>query len=116
MNTRITEALIKLMDKKKIGNIRLFVSDSLKFRVPRVAELLDDLMLKRENFTVFYAWNHSKIALIRCADKHIIFEGSGNFSQNAQFEQYLLMTSKKVYDFRLNCITNEFKPGPIGRN
>lgn len=108
INTRIVEALIKLMDKEKIMDVKLFVSDSMKFRMPRVTELLDDLVRKRPNFKVFYAWNHSKIALARSGETYLIFEGSGNFSENAQYEQYLLLNSKKVFEFRLKSIFYEF--------
>jgi hypothetical protein len=108
INTRIIEALIKLMDKGKLKSIKLFVSDSMKFRMPRVTDILDDLADKRENFQVVYAWNHSKIALARCDETFLVFEGSGNFSENAQYEQYLLLNSKKVFEFRLNSIFYEF--------
>jgi hypothetical protein len=39
-------------------------------------------------------------------DNYYIIEGSGNWSENAQYEQYILANSKGVYDFRMELFTN----------
>lgn len=107
INRRIIDSLIKKIDQRKIEKVRLFISDSLKYRMPRVVDHLSSMINTRENIiSAHYAWNHSKITLVRCGDQFFTIEGSGNWSENAQFEQYLFFNDKRLYDFRLNCITN----------
>jgi len=53
---------------------------------------------------VYYAWNHSKIALIRTHDQYFDVEGSGNWGENAQHEQYVFVNSRNVFEFRKNEI------------
>jgi hypothetical protein len=35
-----------------------------------------------------------------------VIEGSGNWAENAHFEQYVFANSKGLYDFRLQLFTN----------
>jgi hypothetical protein len=37
---------------------------------------------------------------------HYIVEGSGNWSENAMYEQYLFANSKSVYEFRKELFNN----------
>jgi hypothetical protein len=110
INLRIIEALIKLMDSGKIGRVSIFISDSIRGRLPKV---YDQLITLAEKYPVDvnYAWNHSKIALIRTEHHFFDVEGSGNWGENAQHEQYVFLNSKSVYDFRKNEILNGIKPG-----
>lgn len=59
------------------------------------------------HFHVKYAWNHSKVTLLRSSDNHFVIEGSGNFSDNSRHEQYIFLNSKKVFYFRKNWIMND---------
>ena len=97
---RIVDALIKQVDENKIGEVHIFVADSIRFRMPAVIEHLTEMMTTRPNITITYGWNHSKINCIRCADNYLVLEGSGNWSENAQHEQYILTNSKTIYEFR----------------
>jgi len=106
INRRIIDSLIRFVDKGKILQVTIFISDSIKYRLPLVYDHLDALTKNRDNIRVNYAWNHSKIALAKSADNYFVFEGSGNFSENAQYEQYVLLNSKEVYEFRRNCIAH----------
>ena len=106
INRRIIDSLIRFIDKGKIEKVTIFISDSIKYRLPLVYDHLDSLVKNRDNVAVHYAWNHSKIALAKSGENYFVFEGSGNFSENAQFEQYVLLNSKSVYEFRYNCIRN----------
>lgn len=57
------------------------------------------------NLTVGFAWSHAKVTLIKTAcGKHIVFEGSGNLSDNARIEQYMLENNKQAYEFHKNWI------------
>jgi len=75
--------------------------------MPAVVDHLEMQINNRDQITVHYAWNHSKITLIETKGDFFVFEGSGNWSENAQFEQYLFFNYKALYDFRLSCITHD---------
>ena len=107
INRRIIDSLIKKIDQHKIGTVDILISDSMKYRMPKVVDHLNAQLKKRKNIKVSYAWNHSKITLINAGGNYFVIEGSGNWSENAQFEQYLFFNDKRLYDFRLNCISNE---------
>jgi hypothetical protein len=107
INTRIIDSLCKKIDQGNIGHVKIFISDSIKNRMPKVVDHLHMMMEARPMITVHYAWNHSKITLIEADEKYFVFEGSGNWSENAQYEQYLLFQYKRLYDFRLKCITDD---------
>jgi hypothetical protein len=49
---------------------------------------------------VGFAMSHAKICLIKTdCGRHIVFEGSGNLSDNARVEQYMLEDCKEAFDF-----------------
>jgi hypothetical protein len=112
INLRIIEALIKLMDSGKIGWVSIYISDSIRGRLPKV---YDQLITLAEKYPVdvTYAWNHSKIALIKTQDHYFDVEGSGNWGENAQHEQYIFLNSKSVFDFRKNEIINGIHTGTV---
>jgi len=107
INSRIIDSLCKKIDQGKISQVKIFISDSIKNRMPKVVDHLHMMMQAREQISVHYAWNHSKITLIEASGKFFVFEGSGNWSENAQYEQYLFFQYKPLYDFRLKCITDD---------
>jgi len=104
ISTRIIDALMKIIGRGNILKVHLLISDSLPYRLPRVHDHLQALTANRNEISVSYAWNHSKIALMKTKNSHYIVEGSGNFGENAQHEQYIFLNSKQVYDFRKNEI------------
>jgi len=105
INKRIVDSLIKKIDQGKVLKVEIFISDSIKHRMPSVVDHLEPMIAQRsDRISVVYAWNHSKISLVNIQDKFYCIEGSGNWSENAQYEQYLLFNDKKMYDFRLNCL------------
>lgn len=105
VNRRIADALIREYDKGTISRVNIFVSDSIKFRMPAVVDHLQAQLLTRPGITVQFAWNHSKITCARCRENYFVLEGSGNWSENAQFEQYVLINSRNIYEFRKENIT-----------
>ncbi len=111
INIRIIDALVKLIDRGKILSAQIFISDSIKSRLPKVFDHLCSQVEKRSGVVlVNYAWNHSKIALIRCGDSFFDVEGSGNWGENAQHEQYIFLNSRKVFEFRKNEIIHGSHP------
>lgn len=62
----------------------------------------------REQCIVAFSWSHAKVVLVKTlCGKHIVFEGSGNLSDNARIEQYLIENNKMMYDFHLSWIMEE---------
>jgi len=102
ISDRILDALLRYMDKGLIDQVSILISESIKFRVPRIMERLSQINLP--SFHVIYGWNHSKVTLIQTKNGQYVIEGSGNFSENAQYEQYLFLNSPQVYQFRKTCI------------
>jgi hypothetical protein len=100
ISRRIADALIKQVDLGTIGTVNVLVAESLKFRMPAVIDHLNALMTTRPMIRIDYGWNHSKVTCIRCGDNYLVLEGSGNWGENAQFEQYVLINSKEIYEFR----------------
>ena len=62
---------------------------------------------KSDKFKVKYFHNHTKISLMQCGDDYFVLEGSGNFSENAQCEQYIFTNSKELFDFHKGWIESE---------
>lgn len=103
INIRIIDALIRLIDKKKVLSVDIVISDSIRSRLPKVYEYLISVC-EHKPIRVRYAWNHAKISLVRCGDNRFVIEGSGNWGENAQHEQYVFLSSDKVFEFRKNEI------------
>lgn len=103
LNERIFSSLMKWFEKGEIKEITLLISDSIRSRVPKIYDLLRS-QSARGKIRVIYAWNHSKMILMRVGSDRFVVEGSGNFSENALYEQYVYMNDERVYDFRKECI------------
>lgn len=102
INTRIVESLVRWYDKGMICSILIYVSESLRFRMPAVVDLLEAKAEERD-ISIVYAWNHSKVQLLKSGVNYFVVEGSGNFSENAANEQYIFVNNEEVYKFRKGC-------------
>jgi hypothetical protein len=100
INARILESLTNRIEKNEIGEICLYLAESIRYRMPKVKDQLDMMIKSFENFQVEYAWTHKKVIAARVGDAHFVVEGSGNFSENSAEEQYIFMRSKRIYEFR----------------
>lgn len=105
VSMKVMEALQELQSRGKIGEIRLLISDSMMSRNPRVTDNLDAWANTNPNVHLVYSWNHSKITLAKTADHHFCIEGSGNWSENACYEQYIFYNDKEAYEFRRKLLT-----------
>ena len=103
INIRVIDAMIRLIDTGQIKHVDLFISDSIKSLQRKVNDHLSAIV-ENKPFRVIYAWNHSKIMLIKSGGNHYQVDGSGNFSENAQHEQYNFSKSRKGYEFLKNEI------------
>jgi hypothetical protein len=66
----------------------------------------DLVLLNSDNIRISFAHNHAKVFIARTDDMHIVFEGSGNLSDNARVEQYTIENNKASYEFHKEWITN----------
>lgn len=106
INIRVIEALIELYDGGLIEQITLLISDSLIKRNPTTIDKLSALVQSRGNIKVLFSWNHSKVCIMKTEYNYFVVEGSGNWSENALYEQYLFANSKGVYEFRKELFDN----------
>lgn len=105
ISRRVVEAVIEMHDKGMIEQVTLLVSESMIKRNPVTIDNLMAMAKDRPNVNVLYAWVHAKVCLLRTHEFHYVIEGSGNWAENAQYEQYLLANDKGLYDFRMNLFT-----------
>lgn len=103
LNERILSSLCRWYDKGEIRKVNILISGSIRQRMPKVYDLLCSQSSAR-NINIRYEWNHSKVILMRVGDDHLLVEGSGNFSENALYEQYVFLNDEKAYSFRLGCL------------
>ena len=100
INRRIIDALVLMLDQGRILKVHILISESLKTRLSTVNDHLSAVVVNKPQVTLRYGWNHSKISCIRCGDNFFVAEGSGNWGENAQHENYTFTNSKQVYEFR----------------
>lgn len=108
INIRIIDSISHYLHQNLIGSVYVLISDSAKYRIPTVTDHLDQFAtLNPSRVNIRYAWNHSKVTLIKTNAGFYSIEGSGNFSENSRHEQYIIVNSKQIYDFRRRWITHE---------
>lgn len=100
ISRRAIEAMVELYDAGKVDRLVLMISDSMQKRNPITTDLLAALSRERGNIEVKYAWTHAKITLMRTLDGYFVVEGSGNWSENAHYEQYTFANSRGLFEFR----------------
>jgi len=64
----------------------------------------------RENVNICFSLNHAKVFLCKTkCGKYIVFEGSGNLSDNSITEQYLIENNKEIFEFHKEWIVDAIK-------
>jgi len=106
ISRRTITALVELYDSGVVEQITLLISDSMRKRNPVTMDLLFGLARTRANIDVKFAWVHAKVCLLETIAGHYCIEGSGNWSENAHYEQYVFANSRGLYDFRMELFTN----------
>ena len=105
MNIGAVETIKEFADTGTPTNILLssFFRENKKYE--RWTQNIEEYSTQIPNLKVAFAWNHAKVCLIKTqCNKHIVFEGSGNLSDNARIEQYILEDNKQAYNFHHNWI------------
>lgn len=94
--------LYDLLNNGKISSLQIIMTETATFRLPKIYKLLKDLFSELPNCNLCFYWVHSKIHLIKCGNEKFVIDGSGNFSMNAQVEQYNVFHSDSMFDFDYN--------------
>jgi len=97
------------------GNVKCFILLSSFFREnKRYERWAEELLMYAENkkdVQISFAVNHAKVFIAKTKDnRHIVFEGSGNLSDNARIEQYLIEDNEVTYNFHRQWIIDTLKP------
>jgi hypothetical protein len=90
LNREIIDAFVALLDD---GAVRM---------PDRVAQLHAHWLGRphmQDRFRVSLCWNHSKVALMAAGDHRIVITGSGNYSFNAEIEQYEVWNDPDLFAF-----------------
>ncbi|SFU48973.1 PLD-like domain-containing protein [Pustulibacterium marinum] len=106
ISRKVIDALIELHDKGFIDKVTLLISDSMIKRNPKTIDNLMAMCETRANVNAYYAWSHAKVCIMRTEESHFVIEGSGNWAENAHYEQYLFANDKGLYNFRKELFTN----------
>lgn len=100
INQRILSSLSNRISKDEIGAVKLYIAESIKYRMPKVNDQLILMQQEMKNFRVEYAWTHKKVITAKIDENYFVVEGSGNFSENSREEQYVFLKSKNIYEFK----------------
>ena len=111
MNLLSVNKLKSIIDS---GDIKCTILLSSFFREnKRYEKWAEELLMyanDKKDVNICFAVNHAKVFIAKTKDlRHIVFEGSGNLSDNARIEQYLIEDNEMTYNFHKEWITNVFK-------
>jgi hypothetical protein len=111
MNLPAVDCLKEIISTNKIKSYILlsnFFRENKRYE--RWSEELATFAKKSIHTKLAYSRNHAKVltALTACGKK-IVFEGSGNLSDNSRLEQYIYEQNKDSYDFHKTWIENEVR-------
>jgi len=98
--------ILEFLEQGKIKKLQIVMTETAVFRIPKIYKLLKELFSEKENVNLCFYWVHSKVHLIKCGDDKFVIDGSGNFSMNAQVEQYNIFHSEKMFDFDFELSNN----------
>jgi len=106
INKRVINALVELHQNGLVDQITLLISDTMLRRNPVITDLLASINREFANINVLFAWVHAKVCLIETESDNYIIEGSGNWSDNAYYEQYTFANCEKLLAFRKKLFTD----------
>jgi len=102
MHQDVIADLFDQFDQGYIRKMDIMISESVKFRMPkRWMQMIECFNARRDTHRVRvkFNWNHAKVILLKTAEHSYCITGSGNLSDNAQFEQYHITCDSPDYDF-----------------
>lgn len=111
MNLQAVRLLQQIIDDNKI-ECWILLSNFFREnkRYERWSEELITYAENKDQVHLAYSRNHAKVFLgfTQCG-KHIVFEGSGNLSDNSRLEQYIYENNRVSFEFHRNWITDEIR-------
>jgi len=111
MHQDVIADLFDQFDSGHIERLDVMLSESVKFRMPKRFDQMIACHEERAHtgrVRVKFNWNHSKIILFEAAGNRYCITGSGNLSDNAQFEQYHLSCNLDEFDFFTDWLNREY--------
>lgn len=118
MNQRSVDWLQQFLTEKEIqATILLSSFFRENKRYERWCEMLYSFAASSDRVTVKFAWSHAKVflAATKCG-RHFVMEGSGNLSDNARIEQYIIEEDAGTYNFHKRWILAEKDRGTNGKD
>jgi len=118
MKEVVISTIFEMLEEKKIKKLRIMISESINHRMPKRIEQLKKSVEKNKiehDVKLKLNWNHSKIMLVRIGNIFYVLEGSGNLSDNAQIEQYLITNSEEIYKFHKKWMDETFLSNKLKR-
>lgn len=104
ISMNVTELLIQRLKERKIKKAYILVNDFFKNQSQDWYEEFKAESEINKNL-VFGIYNvHTKVNIFKIKERYFVFEGSGNLSNNAKVEQYMLEENKNMYDFHKKWI------------
>lgn len=112
MNQLAVRKLIEFIDNSEIKtNIILssFFRENKKYE--KWAHDLVAYANGKKTVRIKFTRSHAKVFLAKTKNnQYIVFEGSGNLSDNSRIEQYIIENNKTVYEFHKNWMDEILKP------
>ena len=93
------EILMNLLDSGMIKRFTLVLNCNMKFKMKGQHVHLLEEEKKRDNFQIIKKYSHAKVTLIDQADRKLVIQGSGNYSENPKIEQYTICDDQNLFDF-----------------
>lgn len=108
IGTTTINTLMRYYDNGDILEGHIYLAAYAKRIAPKRVDLLRSQIGVRDRFSLSFGFNHSKVVTAKIGSAgYFTVCGSGNFSENANNEQFVLVNSKQVYDFYKNIIRND---------
>src|SRR6056297_3410873 len=106
INQPTVESIIDFIESGKIKKASFVISNFFNQtkKPEKWAIRLKEYANTKKNVKHCYTHNHSKVILIKTKNDYLVFEGSGNMSDNARIEQYLYENNKQSFDFHKGWI------------
>ncbi|MHA1302978.1 MAG: hypothetical protein ACTSPI_04675 [Candidatus Heimdallarchaeaceae archaeon] len=95
-----------MIEEQMIEEMYLLVNNAFETLMRDKAKVIIDMDKQLNEFHLISRHSHAKVTLIRCKNKHIVIQGSGNYSENPKIEQYTIIEDKNVFDFHKEWIIN----------
>jgi len=106
MNQKSVTKIIEIINNSNTSMVIVlssFFRENKKYE--KWCRMLIDFTKNNNNIKVLFAWNHAKVFIAKTTcGKHIVFEGSGNLSDNARVEQYLIENNEISFNFHKKWI------------